>query len=150
VVADPTLVAAYAAQSPPITYADMLPGIAYSVVVLPPSLTTGFPNFSAIVQGLKTFDPRENRYTRSNEFTTAPWTNTLTSIVQGAVAPDGTPTAWTITDSSAVAFLALSRAFVVANDANPCALTVRVRKTAGGTSPTFGWNVQLLAARRRS
>lgn len=58
VAADPTLVAAYATQSPPITYTDILPGIAYSVVKLPPGVTSGFPRFSAIIRGLLTYDPR--------------------------------------------------------------------------------------------
>ncbi|HSW83530.1 MAG TPA: hypothetical protein VLH12_08650 [Usitatibacter sp.] len=58
VVADPTLVAAYAAQSPAITYGDILPNIAYSVIVLPPGVTTGFPRINAVVQGLLVYDPR--------------------------------------------------------------------------------------------
>jgi hypothetical protein len=58
VAADRTLVAAYAAQVPAIVYADVLPKIAYSVIVLPPGVTTGFPRINAIVQGLKVFDPR--------------------------------------------------------------------------------------------
>lgn len=53
-VKDPTLVAAYAAQSPPIVYADDLKGIAYSVVVITPAAAiTGFPRIAAYVQGRK-------------------------------------------------------------------------------------------------
>lgn len=59
VVPDPTLVAAYAAQSPGITYTDVLPGIAYSVIILSAAVTTGFPTLTAIVQGMKVYDPRD-------------------------------------------------------------------------------------------
>lgn len=50
-VADPTLVAAYAAQG--ITYADALPGVAYSVIVIPSGKNSSFPNVLATVRGLK-------------------------------------------------------------------------------------------------
>lgn len=63
VAADATLVAAYAAQSPAITYTDILPNIVYSVIVLPPNLSTGFPRISATVQGLKVYDPRDGTQT---------------------------------------------------------------------------------------
>ncbi len=54
--ADPTLVAAFAAQG--ITYADNLPGIAYTVAEVPPNITSGFPVFQAIIKGLKILDYR--------------------------------------------------------------------------------------------
>lgn len=50
-VADPTLVAAYAAQG--IVYADTLPGVAYSVIVIPSGKSSSFPNVLATVRGLK-------------------------------------------------------------------------------------------------
>lgn len=49
--ADPTLVAAYAAAGS--VYADALPGIAYSVVTVPPRKNTGFPEISARIRGKK-------------------------------------------------------------------------------------------------
>lgn len=54
--ADATLIAAFAAIS--ITYADALPGIAYSVFVVPVDASDGFPNFAAEIKGRKVYDPR--------------------------------------------------------------------------------------------
>jgi hypothetical protein len=58
VTPDALLVSAFAAQSPPITFSDVFTGLAYSVIFLPPTITTGFPQFVAILQGLKVYDPR--------------------------------------------------------------------------------------------
>ena len=49
---DATLAAAYAAQTPAVTYADTLDGIAYSVAVVPPELLSGQVSFSADFRGL--------------------------------------------------------------------------------------------------
>jgi len=54
--ADATLIAAYAAAG--VTYADALPGVAYSVFVVPAGDSQGFPTFTATVRGLKVYDPR--------------------------------------------------------------------------------------------
>ena len=55
-IADPILVAAYATHG--ITYADDLPGIAYSVVIVPANVSAGFPDFTARIRGRKLYDPR--------------------------------------------------------------------------------------------
>lgn len=55
-VADPWLVAAFAAQGK--TYADALPGIAYAVVRVPQSASAGFPQIVFTVRGRKLYDPR--------------------------------------------------------------------------------------------
>lgn len=55
-VADPWLVAAFAAQGK--TYADALPGIAYAVVRVPQSASAGFPKIVFTVRGRKLYDPR--------------------------------------------------------------------------------------------
>lgn len=54
--ADPTMVAAFAAQG--IIYADALPGIAYSVAKIPPDVTSGYPNFVALIKGRLLYDAR--------------------------------------------------------------------------------------------
>jgi hypothetical protein len=56
--ADATLIAAWAAQRPAVTYADALPGIAYSVIKIPNSLIDSMPQITAIVRGRKLYDPR--------------------------------------------------------------------------------------------
>ena len=48
---DPTLAAAFAAAG--LVYADTLPGIAYTVVRVPPKKNTGFPEVSARIRGRK-------------------------------------------------------------------------------------------------
>lgn len=59
---DATLIAAFAAQTPARVYADVMAGIAYSVVMIPPGLTKGFPRITAVLRGLKVFDPRARNF----------------------------------------------------------------------------------------
>lgn len=54
--ANATLIAAYAAAG--IAYADTLPGVAYSVFVVPAGESSGFPTFAATIKGRKLYDPR--------------------------------------------------------------------------------------------
>lgn len=54
--ANALLVSAYASHG--ITYADALPGIAYTVARIPSGATSGFPAFNAIIKGRKLYDPR--------------------------------------------------------------------------------------------
>ena len=56
--ADSLLIAAYAAQSPAITYADTLPNIAYTVARIPAGTSSGFPRITGIIKGRKVYDPR--------------------------------------------------------------------------------------------
>lgn len=56
--ADATLVAAYASHG--ITFADALPGIAYTVASVPAGVTNGVPTFAAIIKGRKLYDPRKD------------------------------------------------------------------------------------------
>ena len=55
---DPTLAAAFQAAGR--TYADSLPNVAYSVILIPGTVVaeTGMPNISAIIRGAKLYDPR--------------------------------------------------------------------------------------------
>lgn len=55
---DATMVAAFAALSPPIAYADTLPHICYSVFRIPEAVLSGFPSLHAVIRGLKCYDPR--------------------------------------------------------------------------------------------
>lgn len=54
--ADPTMVAAFAAQG--VTYADALPGIAYTVAQIPQNTVSGWPSFVALIQGRLLYDAR--------------------------------------------------------------------------------------------
>lgn len=74
VAADPTLVAAFAAQAPSKLYADILPGRAYSVVVVPPGVTKGFPRITAVLRGLKLYEPRKRGlvFDGTGDFVTIP------------------------------------------------------------------------------
>lgn len=56
--ADATLIAAYASHG--VTYSDALPGIAYSVIVIPPTDSAGFPSLTATIKGRKVYDPRSD------------------------------------------------------------------------------------------
>jgi Putative phage tail protein len=55
---DALLVSAFAALAPPITYTDTLPGICYSVFLIPEKAISSFPNLAAIIRGLKCYDSR--------------------------------------------------------------------------------------------
>lgn len=61
---DATLAAAYAANG--ITYTDTLPGVAYSVVTVPPGASAGFPTLSAIIKGRKVYDPSKGALQLTN------------------------------------------------------------------------------------
>jgi hypothetical protein len=138
---DTSLIAAFAAQGK--TYADALPGVCYSVVQFTPGSTSGFPQLAARIKGLKVFDPRENRFTYSGALNNAAgWTQNISSIAVAA-APDGSMTAWTLTDSDAASYKSVSRNYTIPNDGASYSLSIRVKKTAGGTAPTFGVNLDL-------
>jgi hypothetical protein len=100
--ADATLVAAYAQQSPSISYADVLPNICYSVIRIPVDSISGLPQITCKIQGLKMFDPRTAGLTFPGAASTAvaqvayqplldatsvvtveAWVNTNTNAVQG-------------------------------------------------------------------
>lgn len=53
---DPWLQAAFLAQG--VSYADTLPGIAYTVLRIPPAVETAFDNIAFVCRGLKLYDPR--------------------------------------------------------------------------------------------
>ena len=53
VAADPVLAAVYGAG-----YADVLPGVAYSVIQVPAAASAGWPQVAAIWRGRKLYDPR--------------------------------------------------------------------------------------------
>lgn len=62
--ADATLVAAFAANG--VTYVDTLPGIAYSVFVLPSSEISGMPQLAAVIRGRLLYDRRSGLTVWSN------------------------------------------------------------------------------------
>ena len=62
VAADSTLVAAFAAQTPSITYGDTLNGYSYTVLRIPSSAFTGGLSISAIVNWRKVWDYRTSDY----------------------------------------------------------------------------------------
>lgn len=69
--------------------------------------------------------------------------NAPTFSANSTAAPDGTTTADTITDGNAAAFCAISQTTAVANDSSPYTFSIYVLKTTGGTSTTFGVNINL-------
>ena len=56
--ADATMVAAFAAQTPAVTYEDTLEGFAYSVLTIPSAKITAGLSINAVVRGRKVDDPR--------------------------------------------------------------------------------------------
>ena len=93
------LVAAFAAQSPPVTYTDALPGICYSVVTVPAGASGGFPRLNATIKGRKVYDARQNLILNSGP--NQSWGNAPASV-RFVTAPDGTTNA--VVPTSDVAF----------------------------------------------
>jgi hypothetical protein len=89
---------------------------------------TNSPNTGYLAEG-----SRENKYLQSNAFTTAPWGNDLDVISQNAIGPDGATSAWTATDSSAVA-ARFFQAGTMTLTAAPWTASIFVKKTSGATS----------------
>jgi hypothetical protein len=86
-----------------------------------------------------------NLLTYSEQFDNAAWTAITTKVLTANTdaAPDGTLSADTITDNSAVAWLGAGQTVTVANDSATYAASVYVKKTSGGTAATFGMNINL-------
>lgn len=80
------MVSAFAQQSPPVIYTDTLPGICYSVIIVPQGGSSGFPRLTATIKGRKVFDPRENYLPFSD--TTTGWNHSTPTLVTNAFAPD--------------------------------------------------------------
>lgn len=104
-----TLVAAFAAQVPAKVWTSALPGIAYSVLVVPPGIGSGFPQVAAVLRGLRLYDPRQdkrNNWVQWSEDTSGAgaglgWnTDNVTLQSNQTTAPDGTATADRITDNN--------------------------------------------------
>jgi hypothetical protein len=93
-------------------------------------------------RGLLMEDSRTNLMLRSQEFDNATWLaqGTKEIVANTHVAPDGMVTADTLSDTNAGAFNGMRQGFVVANDTASHTLSIYVKKTSGGTSPTFGIN----------
>jgi hypothetical protein len=140
---DPTLAALYNANDAQ-RAAMVYPNLVYTVVSMLPSDSAGLPQFAAVWRGRKVFDPRENRLTYSNTLSNAAWSSWLGALVQGATAPDGTPTAWTLTDNTASSYQGISRSMAIAADGASYTVSFSLAKTSGGTSPTFAINLALM------
>lgn len=94
-------------------------------------------------KGLLIEEQRTNLLTYSEDFTNAAWValGGAKNITPNTdVAPDGSTTADTITDNSAVAFQGVQEFITVAADTATYTASVYVKKTTGGTSPTFALN----------
>lgn len=105
----------------------------------------GLPQVSALIRGAKVYDPRENTCLYSEDFSNAAWTaiNAKNVVANTTVAPDGTTTADTISDASALVHEGIQQVRVVENDSGSHCFSIYVRKTSGGTAPTFGFNLVL-------
>jgi hypothetical protein len=96
-------------------------------------------------RGILIEEQRTNLATYSNDFADASWTafGTKNLVANSTVSPDGAVNASTLTDNSAVAFQGTGKTVTVANDNATYTASIYVRKTTGGTSATFGVNLQL-------
>lgn len=130
-----------------VTWTSGLPGIAYVRILFPAPTSLNPPldvtRFMCDVEGMLVRDPRENRFLWSRDLSNAAWTkaNGLTVAANGT-GPDGL-TAWKLTDANAAAISSLAQAITIPNDASTHRFQFRLKKTAGGTSPTFGVAIAL-------
>lgn len=135
-VADPTLVAAFAQQTPPRIYTDVLPGIAYSVLSVPPGVTKGFPRITAVLKGLKLYDPRILFYSVRKDLATG-WADVGTPgyTANAFLARDGTQTAHKIQDLDEHPAIASGRrwTWAIPNDDWLRSFSMSLNKDAGAT-----------------
>lgn len=87
---------------------------------------------------------RWNLFNYSAQFDNAFWTKTSTSVTTNvAVAPDGTTSADSITDSSTTVTGTIAHTTTVTNDMKSYVFSVYVQKTTGGTSPVMRLQLNL-------
>lgn len=105
--------------------------------------TTTAPYTLVATRGLLIEEQRANLATFSNTFSDASWVALGTKNVAASaiLSPEGIANAWTLTDSSAVAFDGIQKGVTVAADGTTYTGSVYILKTAGGTSTTFGINM---------
>lgn len=81
---------------------------------------------------------------QSNAFTTTWVTFGTPDATQNVTGPDGIAnSAWTLTDNDPAAYEGIQQAWTIANDSLTHTFAIYVKKTSGGTSSTFGYNVDL-------
>jgi hypothetical protein len=97
-------------------------------------------------KGLLVEELRANLATFSNTFSDASWTarSAKNLVASTVLSPEGVANAWTLTDSSAVAFEGIEKVVTVAADGATYTGSIYILKTAGGTSSTFGINFQII------
>ena len=112
---------------------------------LPYAVTTTTPYALCEAEGLLIEGQRTNLATYSNTFSDASWVavGTKTVVASAVLSPEGIANAWTLTDSSAVAFDGIQKTVTVANDAAAYTFSIFIAKTSGGTSNTFGINLAI-------
>lgn len=75
---NPTLVSAFAAQSPAQVYTDALAGVCYSVFTVPRNASSGFPRLTAKIKGRKVWTGSENVWSDNPAYCLADFcTNTV-------------------------------------------------------------------------
>lgn len=96
-------------------------------------------------KGILIEESRTNNILSSSNFTHASWTNSGGNpVISPSLSPDGVSFATTIEDTSAAANHNIGFSKAVANDSSSYILSIFVKKTSGGTSPTFAINFSLL------
>ena len=70
-------------------------------------------------------------------------TGTITVTADTTAAPDGDVIAQTLNDTDAAVMSSVSQALAQASSANTIPISIYVRKTSGGTAPTFGFTAAL-------
>ncbi len=99
-----------------------------------------------VLRGLLVEAAATNSLVRSNDFAHASWVALTAKIVAANVARglDGTMSASTLTDNSAVAYCGMSQTYaIVANDGLPRCFSILLAKTYGATSATVGLSLVL-------
>ena len=90
--------------------------------------------------GLLIEEARTNLVLQSSDVVTAPWGSIQTPVlvINDAISPRGTLEATLITDNNATNREGVQQSVVVPNNSATHATSIFVKKTTGGTSPTFG------------
>lgn len=107
-----------------------------------------------LVLCLDAANPKSYNYniaTYSQDFTNAVYSKSTGLIsATGLLAPDGTLTATTMTDDDAANWESFVRNFTVPNDSSTYNVSLYIRKTTGGTSPTTGFNISFAGGTQKN
>lgn len=106
----------------------------------------GLPSVEVLLRGKKLYDPRINYLKYSQMLDNSSGWTAVNCVVtaNSSIAPDGTLTADSVLDDGTTVWDYLRQYVTVENDSATYVFSIYVKKTTGGSAPTFGAYASLL------